>query len=216
MPVTVIKVGGSLFDLPDLGNRLSHVLGQLDGSRPLIVSGGGRTADLVRDWDRIHNLGEERAHWLAIQSLTLNERLLNQLLPESESVDSHAAAEAAWRANRIPILSAYAYLSRPAAQSLEQAELPAAWEVTSDSIAAWITLNWPAQELVLLKSVDPPEVETTSELCARGLVDAYFPQLADELLCLRWCNLRSSGETLQLATVTRGSSFQSRNATGPA
>lgn len=216
MPVTVIKVGGSLFDLPDLGNRLSHVLGLLDGSRPLIISGGGRTADLVRDWDRIHNLGEERAHWLAIQSLTLNERLLNQLLPESEWVDSHAAAEAAWRANRIPILSAYAYLSRPADPSLEQAELPAAWEVTSDSIAAWITLTWPAQELVLLKSVDLPEVETASELAARGFVDAYFPQLADELPCLRWCNLRSSEETLQLATVTRGSSFQSRNATGPA
>ena len=216
MPVTVIKVGGSLFDLPNLGNRLSHVLGQLDGSRPLIISGGGRTADLVRDWDRIHNLGEERAHWLAIQSLTLNERLLNQLLPESEWVDSHAAAEAAWRANRVPILSAYAYLSRPANSSLEHMELPAAWEVTSDSIAAWITLTWPADELVLLKSVDLPDTVTTDDLSAQELVDPYFPKLADSLPCLRWCNLRSSEETLQLVTVTRGSSFQSRNATGPA
>ncbi|QDV20072.1 Amino acid kinase family protein [Gimesia panareensis] len=214
MPIAVIKVGGSLFDLPDLGDRLTGLLAQLNGSRPLLISGGGRAADVVRDWDRIHRLGETAAHWLAIQSLALNDRLLCELLAETRLVSSIESAQEVWHQNQIPVLSAYEYLTQ--SPSARRTELSASWDVTSDSIAAWITLTWPADELILLKSVDLPDAVTTDDLSPRGLVDPYFPQLANQLPCLRWCNLRSSTGSHQVATVTRGSSFQSRNATGPA
>jgi 5-(aminomethyl)-3-furanmethanol phosphate kinase len=66
--------------------------------------------------------------------------------------------------------------------------LPASWEVTSDSIAAWIAREVGAGRLVLVKEVDglfadwPPRGEplsrlTVAELAALrpGGVDAYLP-----------------------------------------
>ena len=68
-PLTVVKVGGSLYDLPDLGLRLQDSLAWL-GKCPSPTScscrAAGRTADVIRDFDRIHHLGEERAHRLAL------------------------------------------------------------------------------------------------------------------------------------------------------
>lgn len=214
MPVTVIKVGGSLFDLPDLKDRLVNLLSELKDSQPLLLAGGGQAANLVRDWDRIYDLPQGNWHSLAIQAMLLNNALLCYLLPDARLVLNIREAEHLWRVGLTPVLSINDYLVDT--QSEEYADLPTSWDVTSDSIAAWITLTWPADELVLLKSVDLPDTVTTDDLSAQELVDPYFPKLADSLPCLRWCNLRSSEETLQLATVTRGKSFQSRNATGPA
>lgn len=214
MPISVMKVGGSLFDLPGLGDRLQYLLAQLNGSRPLLISGGGRAANVVRDWDRLFQLGETKSHWLAIQALALNDRLLCEIVPGAQLVSSLETAEQVWEQQQIPVLSVYEHLTQFPAET--EQELPASWDVTSDSIAAWITLTWPADELILLKSVDLPEGVTTADLSSQGLVDPYFPQLTDRLPHLRWCNLRSADERPQLATVTRGSSFQSRNATGPA
>ncbi|MCA9016436.1 MAG: hypothetical protein KDA77_13975 [Planctomycetaceae bacterium] len=214
MNIAVIKVGGSLFDLPDLSARLSRLIDGLENTKPLLVCGGGRAADLVRVWDRMHHLGETRAHWLAIQALMLNNRLLCQILPDACLISSQSEAAGVWKAGRIPVLCAYDYLTQTSHSPVPA--LPASWDVTSDSIAAWVTLTWPADELILLKSVDVSHEKTISELTEAGMVDAYLPALVDALPCLRWCNLRADTPPVQLATVTSGSSFQSRNATGPA
>ena len=44
----VVKVGGSLYDLPDLGPRLRRFLDGLDDPDRLVVPGGGAAADVVR------------------------------------------------------------------------------------------------------------------------------------------------------------------------
>ena len=62
--LSVFKVGGSLFDLPDLGQRLAW-LAEAQLSTVLLVPGGGPTAEIIRNLDRRHRLGEEAAHWLA-------------------------------------------------------------------------------------------------------------------------------------------------------
>ncbi len=214
MKTAVIKIGGSLFDLPDLAARLSWLRDGLENTNSLIVCGGGAAANLVRDWDQTHHLGETAAHWLAIKAMMLNNQLLCHLLPDSCMVASQAEAAAAWKMQRVPILCAFTYLKQTASPPF--ADLPASWDVTSDSIAAWVTLTWPAEELILLKSVALPENKTLSNLADAGLVDSYLPTLSDCLPTIRWCNLRSDRGPLQLATVTRGNSFQSRNATGPA
>ncbi|WP_299469179.1 hypothetical protein [uncultured Gimesia sp.] len=214
MKTAVIKIGGSLFDLPDLAARLARLRDGLENRQPLIVCGGGAAANLVRDWDQTHQLGATAAHWLAIQAMMLNEQLLCHLLPDSCIVTSQTEAAAAWKKQRIPILCCFTYLQETS--SPQFADLPTSWDVTSDSIAAWVALTWPAEELILLKSVDLPENKTLSELAKAGLVDAYLPRLSDCLPTLRWCNLRSDHGPLQLATVTSGNSFQSRNAPGPA
>ena len=59
-PLTVVKVGGSLYDLPDLHLRLQPWLSQAKTTDIILVPGGGATADVIRDFDRVHHLGEIR------------------------------------------------------------------------------------------------------------------------------------------------------------
>ncbi|QDT96047.1 amino acid kinase family protein [Gimesia aquarii] len=214
MKTAVIKIGGSLFDLPDLAGRIAKLLDSLENTKPLIVCGGGKTVDVVRSWDQTHQLGDRAAHWLAIQSLMLNDQLLCQLLPDARIITSPSEAKVVWQERGVPILSAYAYLQQTLVPQVTQ--LPESWDVTSDSIAAWVSLTWPADELILLKSIELPKDRSPSKLALAGLVDSYLPTIAESLPQLSWCNLRSDSDPLQLDTVISGNSFHIRNATGPA
>src|SRR5271165_5143987 len=86
-PPVVIKVGGSLLDWPELPGRLAAFLARCRDEDPagggtfLLMAGGGPAADLIRTMDRIHGLGDARAHWLAIRAMDLTAQLLSALLP---------------------------------------------------------------------------------------------------------------------------------------
>ena len=80
-PAVVVKVGGSLFDWPDLKSQLPRFLAGLSGKTVVVVPGGGKAADAVRDLDQRFNLGEVISHWLALRALTLNAHFLAELLP---------------------------------------------------------------------------------------------------------------------------------------
>src|SRR5207248_10732580 len=88
--LTVIKVGGSLFDLPELGGGLRRWLAASGVESALLVPGGGATTNAIRQLDRCHRLGEERSHWLALQAVTLNAYFLQGLLPGTAVVTEPA------------------------------------------------------------------------------------------------------------------------------
>ncbi len=186
-PLVVYKVGGSLLSLPDLGTRIRGVLSQNPTTRPLLIGGGGPAADLVRVWDRVHQLGEEVAHHLALGAMTLTARLLCRLLPDAVIVSGAAAARAAWSEGRLPILDADAWLSMDG-RSLADT-LGRTWDVTSDSIAAAVAIEWRASALVLLKSVARPSGDALAA-AELGAVDPCFPALAGGLHNVAWVNLR--------------------------
>ncbi len=193
MSVTVLKLGGSLLDLADLSGRLRAVFAKLDGDRPLLICGGGDAADVVRRWHDAHQLDEEQSHWLAMESLRLNQRLLLVLMPELELVSNRAAAESAWKRGRVPLLDLMAFVSiEEATHKVGLKPLPHTWDVTSDSLAAWIAIHWPASRLVLLKSVELPPLESLSQAAEAGLVDDFFPALESELPPTFWCRLRGN------------------------
>jgi aspartokinase-like uncharacterized kinase len=179
--LVVVKVGGSLFDLPDLGPRLRHWLDGLGAARVVLVPGGGAAADVVRDLDRRHGLGEKKAHWLALRAMTLNAWFLCDLLM-GEDVQEHAAQASAparhLLALRAPnakqavtLLDAEAFArsddGRPGC-------LPHTWAATSDSVAARFAVVCGATELVLLKSAALPEGIDWPEAGWRGFVDGLF------------------------------------------
>lgn len=186
MQLTVYKLGGSLLSLPDLPQRLQMHLGSRRDRRGLLIVGGGAAADLVRGWDELFQLGEERSHWLALRAMKLNEALIAELLPEMPVVRSREEAAAEWERGMAAILCAHDFVRDEECRS--GPPLPHCWEATSDSIAAWVTLRWPADELVLLKSVELDQARPTSD---RPWVDACFRELAAGMREIGWVNLRS-------------------------
>lgn len=181
----VVKVGGSLFDLPDLGPRLAAWLATQ--AMPLLVPGGGPTTDVVRLLDRTHRLGEGRSHWLALYALALNGHFLAALLGTAAVVRSLDEAAAQWHAQRIPILDAFAFAE---ADEGQPGSLPHSWDVTSDSIAARAARVFGARKLVLLKSTELPAGASWPEAGHVGFVDAAFAsqvsaELEIEVVCFR-------------------------------
>jgi len=170
-PATVVKVGGSLFDLPDLGARLRAWLDGLDSPTVLLVPGGGPTADVIRDLDRRHRLGEETSHWLALRALALNAAVLQALVPGTEVVGDLRDVGAACHRGRVPVLDAHPFAL---ADEGRPGRLPHTWAVTGDAVAARVALVAGARQLILLKSVTIPADVDWLEAGRRGLVDAYL------------------------------------------
>src|SRR5437660_683511 len=100
----VVKVGGSLFDLDGLGPRLDAWLQTLSLPRVLVVPGGGPFANVIRQLDAQHGLGEEPSHQLAMASLSLAARFLAAIVPRAVGVDTFSACAELWEKDRIPVL----------------------------------------------------------------------------------------------------------------
>ena len=181
---TIVKVGGSLFDLPDLAARLHAWLARLDVSPVMLIPGGGVTADAVRALDRTHHLGEEASHWLALEALSINARFLQVLLPTAKLV-----AEIQVGSMGLHILDAMPFFR---ADEQRPDHLPHTWQVTSDSLAVRVAVLAEARELVLLKSTDWRGDDWTAASRA-GIVDDYFApavRCAPSELRIRVVNLR--------------------------
>lgn len=191
----IVKVGGSLFDLPDLGQRLQKCFRNLGGSDRLIVPGGGPTVDQVRTWDCRFNLGTEISHWLALRAMQLNAWFLAGLLEEVSVVQTMGDLLKPWapssgKASRVRIVDMYSWVLE---DEKNPDHLPHTWEITSDSLSVRLAIQVKASQLVLLKSVDVPEGEWVKAASA-GFVDAFFPQLiiqAGTVLRTRVVNLRT-------------------------
>lgn len=179
MRIVVAKVGGSLFDLPDLRHRLEGFAASLVGTHVLFVPGGGAGADVIRQFDRVHHLGEEASHWLALRILTVNAHFLSQLLaiPVVSSVVSPLPP--------LSVLDAHAFCVTDDGQS---GSLPHRWDVTSDSVAARVAFVCSAA-LVLLKSTDLEMGMSWMKATEHNLVDRSF---ATQVASVRvsWVNLR--------------------------
>jgi aspartokinase-like uncharacterized kinase len=171
----VVKVGGSLFDLHDLGPRLRHWLDSLHTNEVLIVPGGGPTANAVRDWDHRQALGEEQAHWLALRALTLNARFLAAVVPNAVVIHDLAACAGHWRKGAVTVLDPYPFMQ---ADDGRPGSLPHTWKVTSDSLAARVAVIAGARRLILLKSVTLPEPVNWAGAAGQGFVDPLFANAA--------------------------------------
>ncbi len=181
--LAVVKVGGSLYDLPDLGPRLRAWLGGLGEPQVLLVPGGGGTADVVRDLDRRHGLGEEMAHWLALRALSFNAHFLRTLLPGAVVVSGPPPRRG------LVLLDAHDFAR---ADEGRPGCLPHHWGATSDTVAARVAVVARARRLVLLKSVTVPEGMAWAEAGRLGFVDGWFARMLEPAPGLEVCavNLR--------------------------
>lgn len=189
--IAVVKVGGSLFDLPDLRERLMAVFDQLSTCQIAIVSGGGASANIVRELQPIHGLTDAEAHRVALRSMSVGESLLNELVGCSALAESRTAADQCGHRGRIAIIQAAKFVRTEHAAN--QSPLEENWSVTSDSIAAWVTVAMQATRLIMLKSVDADSWEQ-----AVRHTDSCFGQHAETVPQVSWCNLRRTTELTEL------------------
>lgn len=189
-PITVVKLGGSLLEWPEWPNRLQTFLESMPNRRVVLVIGGGRSVDVIRDLDRIHALGSERAHHLALEALQTSARVASTLLPGSTLIADLDDLPGAWRAGALPILDIPPILATVEAMS---GPLPHTWDVTSDSIAARVATHLGAAELVLLKSTPlPADCPDWTAAATLGLVDPEFPRIAAPIPSVRFVSLRAN------------------------
>ena len=206
---TLIKLGGSLLqsDQSDGGqcagsnrgsvaDRLLALVDREEFRNVALLVGGGEAADLVRRWDRQFGLSDNVAHALAIEAMSLNARLLASLHDRLILVNSLAE----WRSvhDSSPNTVAILHPTNIVAElELIHAALPRSWDVTSDSLAAWIAVCCRVPQLLLLKSTDidvsaveHDRVALANVLADSGVVDSQFPQIACDVEHFAWCNFR--------------------------
>lgn len=185
--IHVIKLGGSLLDLPDLTRRLDAVRERCFESRALLIVGGGAGADAVRMFDAHFGLDEPAAHRLCIEAMRLNAKLVAQVWSRCAMVEHRAACDAVWQRGDAAIVDPIAWLDADAARGVT---IPPRWTFTSDSIAAHIAGQVGARRLTLLKSTLPEKVCDVGEAVRAGLVDEEFECAATNVSAIDVIDLR--------------------------
>ena len=143
----VLKVGGSLAEDPDSLARLCQELGVLaNNHRIVIVPGGGKFADTVRELDKTYSLSNTVAHKMAILAMDQYGFFLSDITPNSYV--SYSLEEVGNSAKgTLPIFL-------PSKLIFREDPLEHSWDVTSDTITAYIAQLLNAEKLILVTDVD--------------------------------------------------------------
>jgi aspartokinase-like uncharacterized kinase len=137
----VVKVGGSLQERGELLRRVCSLLRSLSEEYDLlVVPGGGRLADAVRELQRRLGFSEEAAHWMAILAMEAYGILLRELL--------------GWRCTTSLKEVRGGTVLLPFSELRRERGLERSWRLTSDSIAAWVCGKVGCRRLVLVKGVE--------------------------------------------------------------
>lgn len=194
--IRVIKLGGSLLDIQDIGRRLDAWLAVNPAQVNLMVIGGGQIIEAVRELDRIHRFDAVEIHWRCIDLLATTARIASTLFANSAMIQSSSELERFLVSQVTPAGSMLAIVQVSSfygpQDNSDFGPLPESWETTSDSIAALLAVRVGAEELVLMKSREPDQdCVNAHEWKNAGIVDEAFPRLADRIPRIRMVNLRT-------------------------
>lgn len=183
--VITIKIGGSIIRDKDALLRLCETL--INIRKPIVlITGGGNIADEVRKLDSTYKISQDSAHWMAILAMDMNGYLLSDLFNEFEYAESVKECLKIIEKGKIPIFLTFKLMR-------EKNPLPRSWEVTSDSIAAFVCKLFDSKKLILIKNVDgiyrnPNDKSTLIkkipleriEKYGGTCIDPYLPKLLKE------------------------------------
>jgi 5-(aminomethyl)-3-furanmethanol phosphate kinase len=168
----VVKFGGSFAystHFQDWVEALAACAG-----RAVIVPGGGPFADAVRSTQLQMGFDGRTAHHMALLAMEQYGRALagcNGLLSPAGSIET---IRGDLGAGRIPVWM-------PVRMVLDAADIAPSWEVTSDSLAAWLGSRIGGNRLLLVKhSAAVAGQKSVEELAALGVVDTAFPRYLRE------------------------------------
>jgi aspartokinase-like uncharacterized kinase len=194
--LAIVKLGGSHATGPHLKDWLTAIAAEAGSIA--IVPGGGPFADAVRTAQVSMGFDDPAAHTMAMMAMAQFGCALQSLNPALRPAASRSAILRALKDGKVPVWS-----PEPMARA---AGLPETWELTSDSLAAWLTRALGAGCLLLVKH-GRFETETIEahDLVARGVVDPLFPRYLKESGARAW--LASPTDSARLADGLRGGVF---------
>ena len=166
----VVKLGGSLNADPLLPQWLD-LLTQLGGGRVVLVCGGGRFADAVREHQAQWRFNDLAAHNMALLAMAQTAHFLHALNPALQMVATEADAARVLRLGKTALWSPLSLLT-------EQADAETNWRITADSIALSLAQRLGAAELLVVKSCTVDPLQSLAQLSAAGTVDAGFAAVA--------------------------------------
>ncbi|MCF6119471.1 dihydroneopterin aldolase [Mesorhizobium muleiense] len=163
---SVVKLGGSTVHAAELESWIAALAGS---KLPIvIVPGGGLFADQVRETQIYMDFSDTAAHAMAILAM---EQFAQVILDRDERLAPARSLEEMGRAleaGKIPVWL-------PSSLALPAPDIPASWDVTSDSLAAWLAGKLGANALLLIKQTGAfSGSDTIDSLAVRGIVDAGF------------------------------------------
>ena len=177
----VVKIGGGLLaHAAHLDAVLACVAATAVDRRLLVVPGGGPFTEAVRNVDRQIGLSDDTAHWMAVLGMDQYAHLIASRLRGAVLVTDRDRISAATRDGQIPVLAPFEWLRR-------DDPLPHSWQVTSDSIAAWVAAAIGARRLILVKppgSGQSPDIVDADFARVRTTLDVEFIP-ADRIDALR-------------------------------
>jgi len=164
--VWVVKLGGSLQKNKVLAKWLD-ILAERGRGRVVIVPGGGKFADQVRLAQGYWNFDDSVAHQMAVLGMHQFGLMLSGL-------DSRLKAAYTLDAIRDSLKNCQTPVWLPELTVLEQNRIPASWDITSDSLAAWLATYMKADHLILVKSAEIRSVNSIEKLVEQEIVDRAF------------------------------------------
>jgi len=148
MKVTMLKVGGSLALYPQKLRDLCQILSETSKKCPVILlPGGGEFADTVRALDARFSLSCKASHRMSILGQDQYGLLLKDLIPNSVEVYTFEAAQRVLDSKKLPIFF-------PSKLFLDEDPLKNSWDVTSDSIAAYLACRMNIHKVLFITDVD--------------------------------------------------------------
>lgn len=184
----VVKLGGSMCEQTPEASSLRDwltMLTQKGAGRVVIVPGGGRFADAVRQAQAQWHIDDLAAHNMAVLAMAQSAHLVCSLNPVLRLCDREAALPDVLQQGAVAVWS-------PIELQRDRPDADTNWDVTSDSIALGLALRLGASRLTVVKACEIDPSASLDHLSASGVLDRRFATRAD-------------GESLRIDVVSQRS-----------
>jgi 5-(aminomethyl)-3-furanmethanol phosphate kinase len=169
---TVVKLGGSYAYSRALKGWIDAVAAC--AGRVVVVPGGGPFAETVRAAQPKMGFDGRAAHEMALLAMEQYGCALASLGAGLRLAASAAAIRDVLLAGGVPVWS-------PTRMLREANDVPWSWDVTSDSLAAWLAGRIGAKRVLLVKHLEPTAGRLrAADLVVDGIIDPAFPRYLRE------------------------------------
>jgi 5-(aminomethyl)-3-furanmethanol phosphate kinase len=191
----ILKFGGSLLE----SGRLAAVLDIVaKRKRPVIVvPGGGKFADQIRHSQAQTGFDDASAHRLALFAM---HQMANVICTRSP----HFAPAATKEEFGLAGVNGLVPVWLPSAMAGADETIPKSWDMTSDSLAAWLAAETGAKDVALVKTCTVAPDATLQDLTTTAIVDPLF-QTYVERASLTW-SVIGDGDDARLTRLVQPSS----------